>query len=205
MRAATRLLQERGSGEAVTLRAVAREAGIAAPSIYDHFPDPDAIVAAVVAERFAALIAALRGAGSGIADPAQRLSAQCYGYLRFAESDPGLYRVLFDRSRRIADPAGAPVSDTDARRQSAANEALIYEAGYPAFQFLVDTIASCVAVGQSTSQDPFVDAVGLWSALHGYCMLRVAVPEFPWPDERITIDAMITSQARLRPGLSPVI
>lgn len=198
VRAATRLLREEGDGSHVSLRAVAREAGIAAPSIYAHFPDPDAIVAAVVAERFTALMAALRGAGADITDPAQRLSAQCYGYLRFAEADPGLYRVLFDRARRIADPAAAPVSNTAARRQTASNEAVIYEAGYPAFQFLVDTIASCVESGQSTSQDPFVDAVGLWSALHGYCMLRVAAPEFPWPDEQITVDAMVIAQARLR-------
>ncbi len=199
VRAATRLLRERGDDAHVTLRAVAREAGIAAPSIYAHFPDPDAVVAAVVAERFAALLTALRAARHGITDPAHRLSAQCYGYLRFAEAEPGLYRVLFDRARRIADPASAPVSDADARRQTASNEAVIYEAGYPAFQFLVDTIASCVESGQSTSQDPFVDAVNLWSALHGYCMLRVAAPEFPWPDERTTVDAMVTAQARLRP------
>ena len=32
------LIERTGSAEAVTLRAVAREAGIAAPSIYAHFP-----------------------------------------------------------------------------------------------------------------------------------------------------------------------
>ena len=202
VQAATRLLRERGAGGDVTLRAVAREAGIAAPSIYDHFPDPDAIVAAVVAERFAALTAALRAAGDGMEDPVQRLSAQCYGYLRFAEADPGLYRVLFDRSRRIADPAGPPAAGADARRQTAASEAVILEAGSPAFQLLVDAIAACVEAGRSTSEDPFGDAVCLWSALHGYSMLRVAAPEFPWPDERIAVDAMIAGLARLRPERS---
>ena len=36
----------------LTLAAVAREAGIAAPSIYRHFPDRDELVEAVVADRF---------------------------------------------------------------------------------------------------------------------------------------------------------
>lgn len=197
MRAATRLLQERGTGDAVTLRAVAREAGIAAPSIYDHFADPDAIVAAVVGETFAAFTDALRTAGDGIDDPVERLSTRCYAYLRFAEEHPGLYRVLFDRSRRIAYPTASPASDPAASRQFTPSEAVILEAGTPAFQLLVDTIAACVAAGRSTSRDPFVDAVGLWSALHGYCLLQVVAPEFPWPDERITVDAMIAGQARI--------
>src|SRR6266700_821441 len=42
--AALALIEREGSDEAVTLRAVAREIGIAAPSIYNHFPDRDAIV-----------------------------------------------------------------------------------------------------------------------------------------------------------------
>jgi AcrR family transcriptional regulator len=43
------LIERTGSAEAVTLRAVAREVGIAAPSIYPHFADREAIVTAVVA------------------------------------------------------------------------------------------------------------------------------------------------------------
>ena len=42
------LIERTGSDEAVTLRAVAREVGIAAPSIYAHFADRDAIVMAAV-------------------------------------------------------------------------------------------------------------------------------------------------------------
>ena len=45
---ATALLEQNGSEEAVTLRAVARQVGISAPSIYSHFPDREAIVDAIV-------------------------------------------------------------------------------------------------------------------------------------------------------------
>ena len=198
VRAATRLLQEPGNDGAVTLRAVAREAGISAPSIYAHFPDPAAINAAVVAVTFEALTSALRTSGAGIDDPVQRLAAQCYGYLRFAREHPGLYRVLFTRGRGIGHPVGT-ASDTDTRIDVRSQDAVILEAGGVAFQLLVDAIASCVEAGRSTSQDAFVDAVGLWSALHGYSVLRIAAPEFPWPDEHIAVDSMIVGQARLQP------
>lgn len=197
MQAATRLLRESGNDSAVTLRAVAREAGIAAPSIYAHFPDPAAINAAVVAKTFEALTAALRASGDGIDDPVQRLTAQCYGYLRFAREHPGLYRVLFTRARRIDHPVGSS-SEADRGTGTTSPDAIILEAGWEAFGLLVDAIASCIEAGRSTSPDPFVDATGLWSALHGYSVLRIAAPEFPWPDERVTVDAMISGQARLR-------
>jgi AcrR family transcriptional regulator len=198
VRAATRLLQEAGDEDAVTLRAVAREVGIAAPSIYPHFPDSAAIVGAVVAETFAALVAVIEAAREGIDDPVERLSAQCHGYLRFAQEHPGLYRVLFGRSRHIEAPAAA-AAKPETRGDTAARDAVIVEAGTPAIMLLVDAIAACVAAGRSTSQDPWLDAVALWSMLHGYSALRITNPEFPWPDERVIVDAMLSGQARLQP------
>lgn len=197
VRAATRLLQQSGDEDAVTLRAVAREAGIAAPSIYAHFPNPAAIVGAVVAETFAALIAAIETSREGIADPVARLSAQCHGYLDFAREHPGLYRVLFARTRHMAPPAGRSIVEPGA--DAAAKDAAIVVAGTPAIMLLVDAIAACVAAGRSASQDPWLDAVALWSMLHGYSALRITNPEFPWPDERVIVAAMISGQARVRP------
>ncbi|MDQ3413212.1 MAG: TetR/AcrR family transcriptional regulator, partial [Chloroflexota bacterium] len=168
VRAATCLLEESGDEDAVTLRAVARAVGIAAPSIYAHFSDPATIVGAVVAETFTALIAALRAAREGIEDPVERLSAQCYGYLRFARQHPGLYRVLFARARRFEPPAGRLTAELEAEVNTTAKDAMIVEAGTPAIMLLVDAIAACAAAGRSTSQDPWLDAVALWAMLHGY-------------------------------------
>lgn len=199
VRAATAILRATGDEDAVTLRAVARAAGIAAPSIYPHFPTPAAIVGAVVAETFGALIAAIEAARDGLDDPIERLSAQCHGYLRFAADHPGLYRVLFARSRRSG-PSTAPSSAAPETTEAvAAMNAAIVEAGTPAIMLLVDAIAACVAAGKSTSQNPWVDAVALWSMLHGYSALRISNPEFPWPPEQIMVDAMISGQARLKP------
>lgn len=199
VRAATDLLQESGDEDAVTLRAVAREVGIAAPSIYAHFRNPGAIVGAVVSETFSALVTAIQASREGIDDPVERLSAQCHAYLRFAREHSGLYRLLFARSRRTDPLAGRSNADLGTGEGAAARDAMIVEAGTPAIMLLVDAIAACVAAGRSTSQDPWLDAVALWSMLHGYSALRMTNPEFPWPDERVIVDAMLSGQARLRP------
>jgi AcrR family transcriptional regulator len=57
--AARAILLEEGHEAAITLRAVARRVGIAAPSIYPHFPSAAAIVQAVVVEAFGDLNASI--------------------------------------------------------------------------------------------------------------------------------------------------
>lgn len=200
VQAATRLLQRGGTDETITLRAVAREAGIAAPSIYAHFPNPDAITASVVAEAFNALAACLRASREGVDDPVQRLFAQCYGYLRFAEEQPGLYRVVFTRARRIEEMEGTPAGSGQDSFDETLRNAVIEEAGTPAFAILVEAVTGCVEAGRSNSPDPFLASVALWSALHGYIGLLAAAPEFPWPGERAIVDAMITGLARILPA-----
>ena len=54
VRGALAIIERTGSDEAVTLRAVAREVGIAAPSIYAHFADREAIIMAAVVSNVAA-------------------------------------------------------------------------------------------------------------------------------------------------------
>lgn len=185
--AATRLLEQTGSDDAVTLRAIARQAGIAAPSIYAHFPDSAAIISTVVGRTFDRFTADLRAVGPDISDPVDRLYALGHGYLRFARDHPELYRILFARTQHVArSPAGNPASPP------------IHEAaGLEAFNILVDAIQACVDAGRSSSTRPVLDAIALWSALHGYSLLRDAVPYFPWPDHDDQLDAIIVGQARL--------
>jgi AcrR family transcriptional regulator len=173
--AARRLLERSGNEDALTLRAVAREAGIAAPSIYAHFADRDAILDAVVAETFDALHEAVRTAADSEPDPARRLASVCRAYLEFAVRQPARYRVLFGRSR--ARPTEEP------QRQ------MTDLAGAGAFGVLVDAVEEAMAAGTAaleTAPGPpasgVVDATALWVALHGYAALRASVPAFPWPD-----------------------
>src|ERR1700752_240116 len=70
--AAARLLVEKGP-EAVSLRAIARRAGITAPAIYAHFDGLDEVLEAIVANNFQMLADYLRGAVEGHTDPVARL------------------------------------------------------------------------------------------------------------------------------------
>ncbi len=189
LQAATDLLESSGSEQAVTLRAVARNVGIAAPSIYAHFPDREAILDQVVADGFAEFTASLQDAVAGLTDPVQRLHGLGRAYLRFAAEHPRRYRTLFDhpairsRSRDV---------DPEARAQGAA-----------ALNVLVEAIADCAAAGRSASTDPFADAVAVWAAIHGLATLLASTPDtFPWPDQEQLLTAITEGLARVRPDSS---
>jgi AcrR family transcriptional regulator len=182
--AATAILDEIGSLDAVTLRAVARRVGISAPSIYAHFPDRQAILEAVVDNAFAQLIDALNAAVDTERDPVARLRLGCGAYLRFAAERPQPYRVMFQRG-------GPPNGDT----VTLGGPAL----GAEAFDILVSAIKECAIAGRSTSIDPFADAAAVWVAMHGYSLLHTGLPGFPWPAEDQVFDRIVLRLAGI-PG-----
>jgi AcrR family transcriptional regulator len=178
--AAVALLGRAATDDGVTLRDIARQAGIAAPSVYSHFPDRAAVIDAVVVESFAELKAVAHAAGEGAAGPADRLRALCAAYLRFGREQPGRYRILFEASQPEA-----------SARQPADN-------GAAAFTGLTAALAECVADGSSTSTDPMLDATALWAALHGLVVLPRATPAFDWPATEVLLDRIVAGLARLR-------
>ncbi|MBT0772805.1 TetR/AcrR family transcriptional regulator [Kineosporia sp. J2-2] len=177
--AAQELLDETGDEHAVTLRSVARRVGIAAPSIYPHFPDQPAIMLAVLRNAFAELDARLRAAAAGD-DPAQRLRAVCHAYLEFARTRPGRYRTMF----------GGLWNPTPER--DSVTEADLHGLGDGTMRVLGRCLTECVAAGQARSTDPTADTVTLWLGLHGLAHQRAVMHSFPWPDdvERRIIDAL---------------
>jgi AcrR family transcriptional regulator len=168
------LIERTGSDEAVTLRAVAREVGIAAPSIYAHFADRESIVLAVVARVFDELAQAIR-AGSAAAgpDPVDVLVAGCAAYLDYGLSHPARYGVLFVQRAVTPEAYSAPVPLGPDGRPGP---------GAEAFALLVQAIEACVEAGESASTDVIADATAVWVALHGTVTLRTALPGFPWPE-----------------------
>jgi AcrR family transcriptional regulator len=184
---AASLLERTGSEEAVTLRAVAREVGISAPSIYSHFPDRQAIVAAIVDDAFGDFNAAIAGASdaavAGGAGPLGRLRAGCAAYLRFAAERPNRYKLLFER-RDLLDDACQPAPAI--RTES--------------FNLLIGSLQACIDAGISASTDPARDAAAIWVALHGYATLHALLPGFPWPGTEAMLDRIVYSLAQITPG-----
>jgi AcrR family transcriptional regulator len=189
--AASELLNETGDEQAVTLRALARRIGIAAPSIYAHFPDRQAILLAVVRSAFAELRDALSQADAAAGeDPVDRLRAVSMAYLDFAEARPHRYRVMF----------GGLWNSAEALQAAAITDAEAAELGQDAMEVLVVTLAACATAGRSTSTDPAQDAVALWVALHGLAHQRAVAPLFPWP-AAIATD-IVNRLGCLLPGVS---
>jgi AcrR family transcriptional regulator len=182
--AATELLEQTGSEEAVTLRAVARQVGISAPSIYAHFADREAIVDAIVNAAFgdfnAAIKTAVDAADQAGAGPLTRLRAGCAAYLEFAAERPNRYKLLFERRDLIVD---ASVPAQQLRLEG--------------FEQLVAAVRACVDAGISASDDPVRDATALWVALHGFATLQSLLPGFPWPAVDTMLDRIVTGLSQI--------
>lgn len=182
MTAAVALLDETGDESAITLRSVARRVGIAAPSIYRHFPDQPAIMLAVVRDAFAELDERLGAAMDAAGDePRDRLLALCNSYLEFAQARPGRYRTMF-----------GGLWDPDLNEGSVTEEDA-GTLGQDSMRRLTEALESCVSVGSATSTDPSADAVALWLGLHGLAHQRVVAPAFRWPPD--IAERLITSLA----------
>jgi len=195
--AARELIEETGSAEAVTLRAVARRVGIAAQSIYGHFAGPEQIVRAVIAQTFEEFLRHLQAARAGIDEPRARLLAACQGYLTFGAEHPSLYALLFAGNPA---PQGARGEQApDLRLHENGGEGVDRLVGAESFELLVNDVAAVTAAGASRSKDPFVTATAIWVALHGLVLLRADAPQFPWPDRAQLEDALLGRIALLEP------
>jgi AcrR family transcriptional regulator len=185
------LIERSGSDEAVTLRAVAREVGIAAPSIYAHFADRDAIVMAATMRVFDELAEAVRqGSASAGPDRVERLVAGCEAYASYGLAHPARYGVLFSGHHRPPEEYCAPVPlGPDGRP--------VLEFGAEAFALLVRAIEECVEAGVSDSKDVVADSTAVWVALHGAVTLRTALPGYPWPEPGSFVRHLVLSLARI--------
>lgn len=103
IQAGIEILEEQGL-TALSLREVARRAGVSHAAPYHHFPDKHALVSAVAGYGFQKLrdaMAAQAGSSSGSLD-----GLQGYGiaYTRFAKSHPALFRLMYTQESILLPP-----------------------------------------------------------------------------------------------------
>ena len=170
--AATRLLDAGGRDAALTLRGVAREAGVAAPSVYPHFPDLDALVLELIRRHLADLAAAVRAAVDGARDGEQALRRAAHAYVRWGLERPGPYTVVFEGR---------------ALRQLSRDEELALGAG----DDLLDDLRALLLGLPRPPADPARSAFAVWAGLHGVVSLRTAKPAYPWPPLEDHVDAVL--------------
>jgi AcrR family transcriptional regulator len=165
LKAAIDLIERAGSCEGLSLRGVAKEVGIAAPSVYPHFADREALLLAVLQQLFDELIElrnkaeeAAAAAGGG---PGERLRAAVFATVRFGLDRPGHYKMLFEG--RVIPALSDPKAAAFGRPIQMRVTALIKE---------IDSNA------ENTERLSLL----LWTAIHGVISLQINKPTLPWPD-----------------------
>ena len=140
---AANLVAERGA-DGISLRELAREAGVSHAAPAHHFTDRRGLFTALAAQGWRLLSDALADARPDFVDAA-------LAYVRFALDHPGHYAVMFDRS--LVDPGDAELKAA----QNSAGAELAQGVGT-----LTDPRAKA---------DPQSAALAAWSLVHGFAML----------------------------------
>ena len=118
---ATKAIVARNGFHAVSIEAVAREAGITRPIVYDHFRDLGGVLDALVERettRALAQLAAVLPPDLAEGDPRELLLRALRGYLEAVRGDPGTWRLV------LVTPDGAPAI---LRRRIAAGRAAVLD------------------------------------------------------------------------------
>jgi AcrR family transcriptional regulator len=149
--AALALLDEEGV-EAVTIRAVARRAGVTHAAPANHFRDRRALLTALAAELFTGLRAEIgRKLGDAGPELEARLRVFAQAMLRFGLAAPHRYRLIWRWDMLDGkDPALVAAMDG------------IYDR-------LIDELSAKARA----DFDPHTRAIALWSMVHGYVSMRI--------------------------------
>jgi AcrR family transcriptional regulator len=102
---ATKAIVDRQGFHAVSIEAVAREAGITRPIVYSHFHDLPGLLEALVereGERALSQLPTVTSEDVGTAEPRDLLLAALSAYVQAAETDPATWKLV------LMPPEGAP-------------------------------------------------------------------------------------------------
>lgn len=142
----------------VSLREVARRAGVSHSAPAHHFGSKAGLLMAFAAEGFRLLAEAIRGeaARQGGADAAAQVAAVGQAYVRFAVSHPAHFEVMFGPDALI--PGDSEL--TVARKA-------VYE-------LLIEAIGRARQAGRLPGHSPELVAISAWSLVHGLAALLIS-------------------------------
>jgi AcrR family transcriptional regulator len=165
--------------DAISLRKVARDAGVSHQAPYHHFGDRAGIFAAIAEEGFSKLSAAL------INSHANGISGMCETYVRFALEHAGHFRVMMRND--LCDLQNYPSAVFQADR---------------AFSLLLEEVTA--ALGNGASDDDIkTHTAFLWSVGHGLATLLLDGPLEIKLEGIADVNALIQRVARLATSSFP--
>ncbi|MFE5894974.1 TetR/AcrR family transcriptional regulator [Streptomyces sp. NPDC056468] len=184
LRAARELLEEDGSA-GLSLRAVARRAGVSPTAPYRHYADRDSLVSAVAAEGYRELAEHLAAVHPAPSTP-DDLAAVAVVYVQFALDHPALFRAMF----------AEPCDPTSAERVAATAVITAYVQGIVRDAFPgVDNSAAL-----STT---------VWALVHGLAFLHLdgkldsSTPEVVADQVRASVYALFSAAPALSQAAAP--
>ena len=168
------LLQQHGPG-GLSLREVARVAGVSHAAPYRHFRDKAALLQALAGRGYERLRDAIRAAAAQVPHgPEQQLIAAGIAYVRLAVDKPAITQLMFSGT---LDPAQTGPS------------------GEAAFAALQDIIEAGIKAGVFRQRESRELALVAWTSMHGLAMLITAGLLDVDSSDKAALDALVGSVA----------
>lgn len=137
--------------QALTLREIARQAGVSHGAPRRYFPTHLELLSAIAREGFTTLTASVtQTAEDPRLSPRAKLTVLGRGYLDFARGNPGMFELMFRHDLLESNRLGLRATSM------------------PLFDILVDLVTQAVPAG---GKPPRVVAGALWAGLHGIALL----------------------------------
>lgn len=161
----------------LSLRKVAQMAGVSHTAPYSHFADKQALIAAISTEGFRIIYEKLDDAIRRYqGNPLRQLVEGAYAYIQFALSDPAHFKVTLSSvlEREKDYPAFVEMSDKSYGR-------------------VIEIVETCQAAGLVRRGPVDIEAVSVWSMVHGFVSLLLEGQFYHSLLERYTVRELLIS------------
>ncbi|MFT6490646.1 MAG: AcrR family transcriptional regulator [Parvibaculaceae bacterium] len=153
--AATQIVEEKGA-LALSLRAVARAAGVSQTAPYHHFQDKEALLAMVAETGFRDLAVGMEHARDPHASSGANLQALGVAYVLFATNNPERFRLMF----------GPQITDKTCH-------ATLLEVSSVSFELINEGVAARMKDVGAPLEDLLANTMSAWSSVHGLATLII--------------------------------
>jgi len=143
-----------GTLDDLSLRALARRAGVSQTAPYRHFEDKEALIAVLKEEGMRKLGEAMLEIVVAEKDPLERLQKLGMRYVDFAEAYPAHFKVMFEYE----------LSDYN-------KYCGLHDVSDNSFKYLQDTVEECLALPNARKINPAVAQFSAWAMVHGLSVL----------------------------------
>ena len=169
-------LIDEGDAGALSLREVARRAGVSAPAAYRHFRDKQDLLAALAQKGFEDFGRTLTAAIGAADDP---LAAMGQAYVRFAVARPGRFRLMY----------GPVIAERERFPELKA-----------AWMAASEAMRAALLAKSPPPPDAAVASLKLWCMVHGLSQL-ILDGMLPGYDPEALAQAITSGYDRLSPGM----